>query len=201
MKVIKDDSNAMGTNSYLLVLDNKDCYIIDCSSELKRFRQIIEQENLNLKAILLTHAHFDHIMGLESLKNYYKVDIVCHIDEKEVLNNQSINLSSMIGKKMEYEADVYLKGEDGFYDDIKFILTPGHTKGGVCYLIDNYLFTGDTLFQGSIGRTDFPGGDYNTLINVIKEKLFILNPDTVIYPGHGPESILNFEINNNPFLI
>lgn len=201
MRVIKDDKNAMGTNSYLLILDNKDCYIIDASSDLDSFKTIIKDENLNLKAILLTHAHFDHIMGLKNLKEYFNVDVVCHIKEKNVLNNQNINLSSMIGSKMEFEADVYLDSEEGTYDSIRYFLTPGHTSGGVCYLIGEHLFTGDTLFAGSIGRTDFPGGDYNTLINVIKEKLFVLNPDTIIYPGHGPESKIGYEINNNPFLI
>lgn len=201
MRVIKDDKNAMGTNSYLLILDNKDCYIIDASSNLDSFKTIIKDDNLNLKAILLTHAHFDHIMGLKNLKEYFNVDVVCHIKEKNVLNNQNINLSSMIGSKMEFEADVYLDSEEGTYDSIRYFLTPGHTSGGVCYFIGEHLFTGDTLFAGSIGRTDFPGGDYNTLINVIKEKLFVLDPDTIIYPGHGPESKIGYEINNNPFLI
>lgn len=201
MRILKDDNNAMGTNSYLLILDNKECYIIDASSELSGFKKIIKDENLDLKAILLTHAHFDHIMGLDNLKEYFKVDIVCHVKEKNVLNNQNINLSSMIGRKIEFEADVYLTGEEGSFGSIKYFLTPGHTSGGVCYQIDKHLFTGDTLFAGSIGRTDFEGGDYNTLINVIKEKLFLLDPDTTIYPGHGPTSKIGYEINNNPFLI
>lgn len=201
MRILKDDNNAMGTNSYLLILDNKECYIIDASSELSGFKKIIKDENLDLKAILLTHAHFDHIMGLDNLKEYFKVDIVCHANEKNVLNNQNINLSSMIGRKIEFEADVYLTGEEGSFGSIKYFLTPGHTSGGVCYQIDKHLFTGDTLFAGSIGRTDFEGGDYNTLINVIKEKLFLLEPDTTIYPGHGPTSKIGYEINNNPFLI
>ncbi len=201
MKIYKDDRNAMATNSYLLVLDNKDCYIIDATSKLDYLRQIIEEEELNLKAILLTHAHFDHILGLEYLRELYGVDVVCHIDEKEVLTNKNINLSSMIGKTMEYEADVYLEGESGEYQDIKYILTPGHTKGGICFFIDKHLFTGDTLFAGSIGRSDFPGGDYNTLISSIKEKILTFAPDTIIYPGHGPESRIEIEINSNPFLI
>ncbi len=201
MKIIKDDNNAMGTNSYLLILDDKSCYIIDASSNLDSFKNIIKEENLQLQAILLTHAHFDHIMGLKNLKDYFGVDVICHADEKSVLNDPKINMSFMVGKSLSFEADKYLEGEEGMFGPIKYILTPGHTSGGICYLIDDHLFTGDSLFQGSIGRTDFPGGDYDTLIKSIKEKLFTLDPKTIVYPGHGPESQIGYEINTNPFLI
>ena len=201
MRIIKDDNNAMGTNSYLFINDNKDCYIIDAPSKLVKFQEIIEKEGLKVKYILLTHSHFDHIMGLQALLNKYKVPLVCHKDEKIILNNSKLNLSNMVGDNMTFEADIYLEGIKGKFDIFDYILTPGHTPGGVNYKIEKYIFTGDSLFNGSIGRTDFPMGDYKSLIKSLKERILVLDGDSILYPGHGPESTIAFERNNNPFLI
>jgi len=200
MRIIKDDRNQMGTNSYLLIKDNKDCFIIDAASKLDSFQEIIDQEGLNLKYILLTHGHFDHILGVEDLHSKYGAKIVAHKEEKDVLNKANINLSNMIGKIIEFDADIYLEGDKGDFEDFTYLFTPGHTSGGVSYQIDNHVFTGDTVFRASIGRTDFPGGDYDTLIKSIKDKIFTLDKGTVIYPGHGPNTTVEYEINNNPFL-
>lgn len=201
MRIIKDDNNAMGTNSYLLINDNKDCYIIDASSELKSFQDIIEKEGLKLKYILLTHGHFDHIMGLQALLDRYKVPVVCHQDEKIILNDSNLNLSNMVSKSLSFDADIYLEGNKGTFDIFDYILTPGHTPGGVNYKIGKHVFTGDSLFNGSIGRTDFPMGDYRSLITSLKERILVLDGDSIVYPGHGPESTIGFEKDNNPFLV
>lgn len=200
MRIIKDDKNQMGTNSYLVIMDNKDCYIIDCPSKLLDFQDVIEKEALNLKYILLTHGHFDHIMGATYLRDKYKTKIVAHREERSVLIDKNINLSSMINSPMEFEADIYLEGKEGIFEDFKYLFTPGHTSGGVSYLVNNCIFTGDTVFYGSIGRTDFPGGDYITLINYIEQQILTLPLDTIIYPGHGQATNVEFEKNNNPFL-
>lgn len=200
MRILKDDKNHMGTNSYLLIKDNKECFIIDAASKLDAFQEIIDQEGLNLKYIMLTHGHFDHVLGVEDLVNKYGAKIVAHIEEKDVLTKASVNLSNMIGKIIEFDADIYLEGQEGTFEDFTYLFTPGHTSGGVSYKYEDHVFTGDTVFRASIGRTDFPGGDYDTLIKSIRDKIFTLDHDTTIYPGHGPNTSVEYEINNNPFL-
>lgn len=201
MKILKDNRNQMGTNSYLLVNEEtKDCYIIDAASNLDSFQKYIEQNNLNVKYLLLTHGHFDHIMGAEFLREKYDIKIVAHIEEKDILNNQDLNLSSMIGEKIEFDADIYLE-KNGEFEIFKYLHTPGHTKGGVSYLIDDHIFTGDTVFDGSIGRTDFPTGDYPTLIKVIKEKILSLDENTIIHAGHNSDTSVGKEKKYNPFLV
>lgn len=202
MRVIKDNRNPMGTNSYLVIDDNtKECYIIDCASKLEAFQNIIEEENLELNYILLTHGHFDHVMGAEFLRDKYNAKIVAHVDEKSILNNENLNLSSMIRAKIEFDADIYLEGEEGVFEIFKYIHTPGHTKGGVSFLIEDRIFTGDTLFDKSIGRTDFPTGNYKTLIDVIKQKILVLDPDTIVHAGHNDDTTVGAEKMHNPFLI
>lgn len=202
MRVIKDNKNPMGTNSYLVIDDDtKECYIIDCASKLNSFQDIIENEKLKLNYILLTHGHFDHVMGAEFLREKYGTKIVAHMEEKDILNNKKLNLSSMVGRTIEFDADIYLEGKKGKFELFDYIHTPGHTKGGVSFLLENRIFTGDTLFDKSIGRTDFPTGDYNTLINVIIEKILILDPQTIVHAGHNDDTTVGAEKAHNPFLV
>lgn len=201
MNIYKDFRNQMGTNSYLIVLDNKDAYIIDAASQLESFQNIIDEHNLNVKAIVLTHGHFDHIDGAEYLRNKYNTKLVAHLYEKEILNNPALNLSSMVGKNIAFDADLYLEEEEGEYEIFKYILTPGHTKGGISLIYDNSVFTGDTLFEGSVGRSDFPTGNHAVLINSIKEKLLVLDKETIVYPGHGEVTKIGIEEKTNPFLL
>lgn len=201
MKVLCDSRNPMATNTYLVYDESSlDAFIIDAASVPKSFVEEIENKNLKLKYLFLTHGHFDHTWAALDLKDKYKLKIVAHENERPVLTDADINMSSQVGKRIEFEADVYLKSDRGEFEGIKYILTPGHTCGGVCYHIEDKLFSGDTLFELSIGRTDFPTGNYGQLISSILVNLKHLPDETTVYPGHGEKTELGYERLNNPFL-
>jgi glyoxylase-like metal-dependent hydrolase (beta-lactamase superfamily II) len=185
-------------NCYLLVdEDTKECGIIDPGGDAKKIENIIKSLNANLKYILLTHGHFDHVGGVIELINVFKVPYyISEIDEKYMEKDDSV--FGTLPK-----ASGYLKEGDAINIGkslIKVIETPGHTKGGLCFLVDDKLFTGDTLFQGSVGRSDFVGGDGRELINSIKTKLLPLGDEIEVYPGHGDASTIGYEKRRNPFL-
>lgn len=152
----------------------------------------------NLKYILLTHGHADHTGGALYMKEKFGAPIYMHEKDYKMIENGEFMYGDIIGK-----VDKYIDDGDEFKigdTTIKCIYTPGHTPGGVSFLMDNVVFTGDTLFAGSIGRTDFGGGDYNSIIKSVKEKLIVLPDKTIVYPGHGPKSSIQSEKMNNPFL-
>lgn len=187
------------SNSYLVTNDNK-AILIDCGLEKWMIDDI--NKKYQIEAILLTHGHYDHIDGLRYFK---EKDIYIHELEEEFLYNDSYNLYYLMGKKSYKRNELKIKlVHDGDELDlidlkIKVIHTPGHTRGGVCYLIGNDLFTGDTLFNLSVGRTDFPTGDFLTLRDSLY-KLKMLGHDYHVYPGHDDETSLLFEIENNRYL-
>lgn len=193
----------LATNSYVL-FDEKSgvAALFDAPAEAERILDFLKEKELTLKYIFLTHAHFDHIIALSELKAATNAQIVIHYDEERYLNDTSLNLSYISLPKV----DADIKVSDGdvieFCDTkIKVIHTPGHTMGGVCYLYDEILVSGDTLFCGSIGRYDFPMGDYAAEINSIKEKLMPLPDNVKVYPGHGPSTTIGNERKENPYLI
>jgi len=195
----------MGANSYLVTDDNKNCVIIDAGVYSEGIIKDVKIDELTVHWLVLTHAHGDHIGGvLEYLRLFNGCKLVAGIDEKPMLNDPALNMSGLIfGNPVSLEADRYVEdGDELTAGDLtlKFIATPGHTAGGVCILIENALFTGDTLFQGSIGRTDFPGGSLTALRKSIKEKLFLLPDETNVYPGHMGTTTIGFEKKHNPFL-
>ncbi|WP_018131961.1 MBL fold metallo-hydrolase [Effusibacillus pohliae] len=157
--------------------------------------------------ILLTHAHLDHIGGLRQLKEATGAPIYIHENEKEWLTDPMLNGS---GRWPQLGGPITGPAADGFVaegDTIPFagrklsvLFVPGHSPGSVAYLLQDQVFAGDTLFYGSIGRTDLPGGDFDTLINSIRSKLYTLPPNTVVYPGHGPETTIERERKSNPFV-
>lgn len=171
---------------------------------------IIEANQLNITHILLTHGHFDHILGIDELRNKYGAKVCIHKDDQEKLTLANENLSKWMGADYTFQAaDVILEDGDmikvGSDDskqamEFKVIHTPGHTTGGVCYLLDEHLFSGDSLFAGSIGRTDFPGGSMRTLVASLKEKILTLPDSVKVYPGHNQFSTIAEEKQDNPYL-
>jgi glyoxylase-like metal-dependent hydrolase (beta-lactamase superfamily II) len=205
MKIRNFPDMYMGANSYLVVDDEQNCVIIDAGVYSESLAKAVKIDELKVHWLILTHGHGDHIGGAEAyLKTFEGCKLAAGIDEKQMLNDPALNMTEDIfGAAVSLEADRYLEdGEELTAGGLtlKCISTPGHTPGGICLLIENVLFSGDTLFQGSIGRTDFPGGSFETLINSIKEKLFVLPDETNVYPGHMGATNIGFEKKHNPFL-
>ena len=195
----------VATNCYLIInKETKEALLIDPADNALRISNVIEENVCTLKAILLTHGHFDHIMALNELKKRYNVPVYAHEEEEDVLKQSSLNMSGMIGQIYTTQADIYVK--DGEHLklaglDIIVLHTPGHTKGGVCYYLpeEKVLMSGDTLFHCSIGRTDFPTGSMSQLVRSVKEQLFVLPDDVQVYPGHDSVTSIGYEKQNNPF--
>lgn len=181
----------------------KDAVIIDPGGQPNKAEDFLNEKGLNLCAILLTHGHFDHTAGVSYLKNLYDVPVIIYKDEAKLLGDCTLNLSKHMSKKtIELEADILLNDFEEFKFGnctLKAIHTPGHTSGGVCYLdpIGKNMFTGDTLFFESIGRSDLPTGNSNTLSKSIKNKLFTLSNEINVFPGHGPKTTIGYEKINN----
>ena len=185
-------------NCYILINEKtKSCVIVDPGDEAFKIEKAIEDLNVTPKFIILTHAHFDHVGAVKVLQDKYKIPFYMHENEEAYVKNDNTVFGNLD------KAERFIKdGEIINLDDIEIevIHTPGHTKGGVCYLADNKLISGDTLFQGSVGRADFPGGDMNELIQSIKSQLLNIGDDVEVYPGHGPKTTIAFEKKMNPFL-
>lgn len=194
------------TNCYFAINEEtKETIIIDPGASAEKLAEKIKEQQLKPIAVLLTHGHFDHAGAAEKLAKLLDVSIYAHEKEKETLENPQLNLSSWQGAQEVYHADVYLKDEQeldlaGFH--IRVLLTAGHTVGGCCYYFpyQNIVFCGDSLFQSSIGRTDFPKGSASELIHAIRNKLMILPDDTAVYTGHGNSTEIGTERMYNPYL-
>ncbi|MBM9519633.1 MBL fold metallo-hydrolase [Desulforhopalus vacuolatus] len=194
------------------------CYVVGCEKTGKgavidpggdedKILASVKKHGLDLEYILLTHGHPDHVCGNRKLKEATGAKIVMHTDEAAFLAKPGIaEYFSMLGLEPSPPADILIKegdivsvGEEKF----KVIHTPGHTPGGICLYNAPNLFTGDTLFAGGIGRTDFPGGSTEQLLTAIRSKLFVLPAETVVWPGHGYggcHSTIGIEAKSNPFL-
>lgn len=207
MMVRKFLAGPIGTNCYLVENETtKEAVIVDPASFPEWLKECVEQEKLRIVAVLLTHAHFDHIMGIDDvLKNYGGMPVYVHQEDVRMLEDPQANLS------LDYGMSYSCRGGTAIRDgqvlnlagyDFRVIHTPGHTPGGVCYYVESeeVLFSGDTLFQESVGRTDFPGGSASELIRSIKEKLFVLPENTQVYPGHMGTTTIWREKGHNPFV-
>lgn len=186
-------------NCYVLVEEKtKECGIIDPGGDSQRLISQIDMLNAKPKFILLTHGHIDHVDGtIDLVKNYNIPFYVSKLDEEYMQKDDFV--FGTLPKASQYlkEGDIVELGDE----TVKVLETPGHTKGGLCFLLgDDKVFTGDTLFNGSIGRTDFPGGSMSEIINSIKEKLLALGDEVNVYPGHGDMTTIGYEKKYNPFL-
>ncbi|MBW2099204.1 MAG: MBL fold metallo-hydrolase [Deltaproteobacteria bacterium] len=182
----------------------KEAVVIDPGDETDRILSALGELKLTLKYILCTHGHFDHVGGNKKLKQATGADILIHSLDAPMLNQLTVHAASFgLSSENSPPADRTIEdGETISFGEIslKVMHTPGHSPGGVVFYTDKTAFAGDTLFAGSIGRTDLPGGDYETLISSIKNKLFTLDDDVKILPGHGPESTIGQEKRSNPFV-
>lgn len=195
----------VGTNCYLAMNQRtKEMLILDPAEDGAGIQRKIAETGAAPAAVLLTHGHFDHIGAAEYLRDTYRIPVCAMEAEKEVLEDPAKNLTGMTGHALSLKADRFFKdGEEislaGF--TFRAIHTPGHTAGGCCYYFpeEDVLFSGDTLFEESVGRTDFPTGSMGTLVRSIQKKLFVLPDETRVYPGHGGETQIGWEKRYNPF--
>lgn len=202
--------NAFQENTYIIYNNEKDCWIIDPgmyeSEEVSYLKKYISDNQLIPRAIINTHTHIDHIFGVAALKDAYNIPFGIHAKDEPVLNGaagSAMLFGFQFGKAP--SPDFYItEGKAPFsgLEELQVFFTPGHSPGSVSFYspADKWVVAGDVLFNGSIGRTDLPGGDFNTLINSIKTQLLILPEDTVVYSGHGPNTTIRNEKLYNPFL-
>lgn len=208
MKVEKFATGILGTNTYLVINEEtKQAVVIDPAALPKRLKNHIVENGLHIEAVLLTHAHFDHIMGVDLFAEEFGVSSVyVHENDAEMMENPALNLSNVYTRGYTYSKYTCIRDKQvlrhaGF--EFQVIHTPGHTSGGVSYYVaeENVLFSGDTLFQASIGRTDFETSSMSDMIHSIKDKLFELPDDTLVYPGHMGETKIGYEKKYNPYVV
>ncbi len=202
--------NPFQENTYVLYDETKECIIIDpgCYTPLEQaeLSTFIENENLKPVRLILTHCHIDHILGCKYISDRYKLISETNKNEIPVFEHAE-RAAAIFGIRLEKptppgkfidEKDVIKFGNSS----LEILFTPGHSPGSLCFYNNEQKFVigGDVLFRGSIGRTDLPGGNFDTLISSIQEKLFSLGDAVTVYPGHGPETTIGYEKANNPFL-
>lgn len=202
--------NFIQVNTYILYTPSGDCLIVDpgCYSqgELDELASFIDSKKLKPYAIVLTHPHIDHIAGVDRVKNAFQIPVMAHIKSIDMLN-QTEQYGAAYGftEVKNFLPDTCLNDLDEIYfgdASLKVLYTPGHCEGSICLLSDEdgFVVTGDVLFQQSIGRTDLPGGNYQTLIESIQTKLMTLDDDIRVLPGHGGETTIGDERKMNPYL-
>jgi len=197
-------SGPAASNTYLAG-DGRLAVIIDAGAKAEDIFRMVDESGMTPEIVILTHYHYDHIECLNEVREKYGIPAAAHVLDAPKVHDMALNGAFVFGSR-KYVAPVENTLEDGqeiVVGDITYrvLHTGGHTSGGICILAGGSLFTGDTLFNGSIGRTDLGDGDYDKLINSIKTKLLTLNGDTVAYPGHGGHFTIRDAGTNNPFLI
>ena len=195
----------MDNNCYILGDESsKHALIIDAPEESGTILDVLEDEGLKLKFVLLTHAHYDHIGALDEICEATGAEVFIHTFEADAINDPTVNLALYSGapspktpaSKKLVDGDIITLGNI----ELKTLYTPGHTVGSVCYYTDGCLFSGDTLFLRGVGRCDLPGGDFKILKQSIKKQLYVLPDSTDVYPGHGRATTIGYEKNHNEYI-
>lgn len=206
MKIVNIPTGMLQANTYLVCDETSRLgFIVDLGGYSKELKNIIEKNDIQIQYIVLTHGHGDHIGGVqEHLRDFPDAKVVCSRAEEKMLLDPELNEAHHFGpEKVSFKPDILVDDGDTLTVGnmtMKFIMTPGHTEGGMCILIDDVLFSGDTLFCRSIGRTDLAGGDFRTIMESIKKKLFLLPDETQVLPGHMEPTTIGFEKEHNPFV-
>lgn len=201
--------NPFSENTYVVFNENRNAFIIDPGNfsdpETKILNQFITSENLSVRNILLTHAHIDHVLGLQQAFDQYKVPVLMHELEQEILDRNPLDANRFGFFFKPFEGEIsYLKENDILKldeDEFKILHVPGHSPGSIAFYSedDKLMISGDVLFEGSIGRTDLYKGNSDQLLDSVKSKLFVLPNETKVYNGHGNPTTIGFEKNHNPF--
>ena len=202
--------NPFQENTFVIYDDTKECVIVDAGcytqSEQEELVAFIEKNGLTPKLAINTHGHIDHVLGNAFVKEKFKLDIAGHLEDLTLMQSATTH-ALMYGLSIDDvpSIDINLNHGDVITfgnSELKVIHTPGHSSGGICFYSekDNFIISGDTLFKASIGRTDLPGGNYDTLISSITQNLLSLSENLVVYPGHGDPTTIGWEAQNNPFL-
>lgn len=212
MKVSRFTFNMFGVNTYILWDDiSREALIVDPGmineKEQKEIKAFLDANNLNLKHLINTHMHIDHAFGISYMKENYNLKLECNLEDQFLAKrlNEQANMFGLPIPMSDLQIDKDLKDGEKIQlgnEHISILHVPGHSPGSVVLYApqSNFIISGDVLFNTSIGRTDLPGGNYAQLINAINNKLMTLPDDVIVYPGHGPETSIGYEKQNNPYL-
>lgn len=189
------------TNCYIVACGQGTSVVIDPGDEGERLIEACKINGLKPKMVLITHGHVDHTNAADDIKRFFGAEIICHQSDRYMIESETVSMWDLRRKTCTVDRTV----EDGDVIEVgdlnfKVIHTPGHTRGSICFFVDSVVFSGDTLFRGSVGRTDLPGGSEETLMASLKRKLMVLPSDTLVLPGHGPETTIAYESRHNLFV-